>query len=780
MPKNYKNPSFSEEDVKEFSKQLYGIDASASIEPLDSEVDQNFLLKDNKNRKFVFKIANILEKKSFIEAQNQAMQHISERSYLVKCSSVIPTLEGVPIPTITGPAGESHLVRLLDYLPGTFFAHIPVHSSQLLKSLGKFLGLMDKALENFWHPAMHRYFRWDLKNTWDLRRNLDYISNIKQRDIVHHFLQQFKTIVIPILPRLRTSIIHNDANDYNILVDKKGEQVTGIIDFGDMVHTYTICELAIGIAYAIHKKENPLEAAAMVVKGYHEVHPLQEVELEVLFYLICARLCATVLNMAYQQTLEPDNQYLKISVAPALAALEKLILLNPQDAFKEFKAVCKIPPVPKSKTYSSQEILKIRNRHLGSVLSISYQKPLKIIRGFMQYLWDDEGRTYLDTVNNVCHVGHCHPRVVEAAQQQISLLNTNTRYLHDNIVEYAQRLCDTLPHPLSVCIFVCSGSEANELAIRMAKTYTQQPDFIVVDNAYHGNTNAVIEISPYKFDGPGGTGPATHIHKVRMPDLYRGDYKRNDTKAGEKYAQDVLAVIQNLSTKNKKPAAFFHESLLSVGGQIILPDNYLKTTYQYTKEAGGICIADEVQVGFGRVGSFMWGFEAQGVVPDIVTMGKPIGNGHPLAAVITTPEIAASFDNGMEYFNTFGGNPVSCAVGLAVLDVIRDEKLQQNAHTVGSHFKTQLKQLMKKYPIIGDVRGLGLFLGIELVLDRQTLDPAKDEAYFIAERMKEQGILISVDGPLYNVLKIKPPLVFTQENADHYVTTLDKVLASMV
>jgi 4-aminobutyrate aminotransferase-like enzyme len=248
--------------------------------------------------------------------------------------------------------------------------------------------------------------------------------------------------------------------------------------------------------------------------------------------------------------------------------------------------------------------------------------------------------------------------------------------------------------------------------------------------------------------------------------------------AGEKYAEDVHRVLKEMETKGKKPAAFIHESLPSVGGQIIPPDNYLKKAYNYAREAGAVCIADEVQVGFGRVGSHMWAFETQGVVPDIVTMGKPMGNGHPLAAVVTTPEIADSFNNGMEYFNTFGGNPVSCAVGLAVLDVIRDEKLQENAFKVGTHMKTGLKGLIDKHPLIGDVRGRGLFIGIELVGDREILEPAAEQAFHIAERMKEEGILVSVDGPLYNVLKIKPPLVFTEANADLYISTLDEILVN--
>jgi 4-aminobutyrate aminotransferase-like enzyme len=405
----------------------------------------------------------------------------------------------------------------------------------------------------------------------------------------------------------------------------------------------------------------------------------------------------------------------------------------------------------------------------------------------MQYLLDDTGQTYLDSVNNVPHVGHSHPRVVRAAQRQMAILNTNTRYLHDYIAEYALRLTATLPEPLRVCFFVNSGSEANDLALRLARTYTGQTDCIVVDGAYHGHTSSLVELSPYKFDGPGGQGAPQYTHKVIMPDLYRGPYKAGEPDAGPKYAfylQDAVAEIQR---QGRGLAAFFCESLLGCGGQIVLPEGYLEAAYQQVRNAGGICIADEVQVGFGRVGIDFWGFQTQDVVPDIVTLGKPIGNAHPLAVVVTTPGIAEAFHTGMEYFNTFGGNPVSCAVGLAVLDVIEKERLQENALTVGEYLKRGLAKLKEKYRLIGDVRGLGLFIGVELVKNRETLEPAAQQASGIINRMKERGILLSTDGPergillstdgpLFNVIKIKPPLIFTKANADMLVNTLDEVL----
>ena len=425
-----------------------------------------------------------------------------------------------------------------------------------------------------------------------------------------------------------------------------------------------------------------------------------------------------------------------------------------------------------------RDLLEARERYIGPSLSLAYSEPLKIVRGSMQYLYDDAGREYLDAVNNVCHVGHCHPTVVDAAREQLGLLNTNTRYLHDYLVEYAKRLSAKFPDPLSVCYLVCSGSEANDLALRMARVHTGHTDVVVVDGAYHGNTTSLIGISPYKHDGPGGSGTPPHVHKVVMPDLYRGPY-RDPATAGKQYADHVRRAIQDAPVEGHGTAAFFCESLLGCGGQIVLPDNYLTEAFEYVRDAGALCIADEVQVGFGRVGTDFWGFETQHVVPDIVTLGKPIGNGHPMAAVITTPDIASSFNNGMEYFNTFGGNPVSCAVGLAVLDVIETEGLQHNALTVGKHLTKGLERLMATHSLIGDVRGMGLFLGVELVLDRTTLEPATELSRRVIEEMKLRGVLVSTDGPFDNVLKIKPPMVFTEANADRLVDTLDAVLVGI-
>ena len=423
---------------------------------------------------------------------------------------------------------------------------------------------------------------------------------------------------------------------------------------------------------------------------------------------------------------------------------------------------------------SKEQTLTLRKKYLGPSLSLAYEEPLKIVRGNRQYLYDENGREYLDCINNISHVGHCHPAVIQAAHEQNQLLNTNTRYLHDNIIELAEKLTAKLPESLSICYFVNSGSEANELALRMAASVTGNNNTIVLDHAYHGNTSSLISISPYKFNGRGGTGKPDHVEVITVPDMFRGEFNNLQT-AGSQYAQKVHDAVKN----KEGGSIFIAESMLGCGGQVLLPDGFLQESFQYVRVAGGICISDEIQVGLGRAGTHYWGFELQNIIPDIVTIGKPLGNGHPIAAVVTTTEIANTFNNGMEYFNSFGGNPVSSAIGLSVLNVIEQEKLQQNALDVGNYLLSELNLLKEKFELIGDVRGTGLFIGVELVKDLKTQEPATEKAKVIINKMKEIGILLSTDGPHDNVLKIKPPMVFSIENAQLVIDSLEKLFPEL-
>ena len=410
------------------------------------------------------------------------------------------------------------------------------------------------------------------------------------------------------------------------------------------------------------------------------------------------------------------------------------------------------------------DLLEARNRHISKSLSIGHGKPLHIVKGELQYLYADDGTRYLDLVNNVCHVGHCHPKVVAAGQQQMSVLSTNTRYVYDGLTEYISRLATTLPDGLDVGFMVNSGSEANELAVRLARAHTGVNDMLVVDGGYHGNTSMLVQLSPYKFLGPGGEGVAEDwVHVVPVPDEYR--------RKGIDYNQEIRDVISNAGNV----AGFLIEPMLSCAGQIPLPDGFLKTAQKYTNEAGGLLIVDEVQVGFGRVGTHMWAFENQDVVPDIVVLGKSIGNGHPMAAVFTTEKIASSLGE-MEWFSSTGGNPVSCAIGNAVLDVIEEEELLKKAEKLGRYFMAGLDKLQQKYPVIGDVRGRGLFIGVDFVSDSETLQANAEEASRVVIEMRDRGVLLSIDGPLHNVIKIKPPMVLTKQDIDMTLDLLNDVL----
>jgi 4-aminobutyrate aminotransferase-like enzyme/Ser/Thr protein kinase RdoA (MazF antagonist) len=750
-------PTLSVGDAAAIAKTRYGITAVA-VTPLPSERDQNFHVLTEGRESFVLKISHKDESRASVQLQERVLDHLRAHVPELRMPRVVATLADETLITIKGPDQNDHLVRMVTFVPGEVWAGVSMPGPALRMSLGRALALVDAALADFPATGAFGNLKWDLTQAGWIRKYFSYLP-VDKKKLVERLFARYEWQAVPRLAALPSGLLYNDANDHNVLVDEG--RVVSLIDFGDMVSGPRICDLAIGIAYAIMGSESPLAHAAEVAAGYHRALPLTDAELEVLFALICARLCVSVTNSAYQRDVAPENAYLQVSERAAWSLLEAFSQIDPREALDAFRAACGLPV-----WRSDDEIRAARVQHLSPNLSLAYRKPLHIVRGHMQYLYDAEGREYIDAVNNVAHVGHCHPRVVEAGRQQMAVLNTNTRYLHSLVVTYAERLCATLPAPLSVCFFVNSGSEACDLALRLARTHTGTRTTVVIDGAYHGNSFELVRISPYKYDGPGGSGQPEYVRKVATPDIYRGW----DGNAGVREAIDDLA-----RSGHSKPS-FIAESLLGSCGQFVLPDGFLAEAYARTREAGGVCIADEVQVGFGRVGSHFWGFETQHVVPDIVVMGKPIGNGHPMGAVVTTPEIAASFNNGMEYFSTFGGNPVSCAIGLAVLDVIRDEGLQAHADRAGERLRTGFRDLASRHPLIGDVRGLGLFVGVEFVRDRETLVPAPDETAYVCNRLRELGVLVSVDGPRHNVLKIKPPLVFSDDNTTTFVQALDHVL----
>ena len=457
-------------------------------------------------------------------------------------------------------------------------------------------------------------------------------------------------------------------------------------------------------------------------------------------------------------------------VFPEEIAVWKSICPNPQVIIPDLMGV-ELP----HHHHDSGRLLQKRRELLGRGLSISYQNHLHMVRGSGAYLYDITGRRYLDTVNNVAHVGHEHPEVVAAAQRQTAVLNTNTRYLHESVVEYAEQLLATFPKELCVVHLVNSGSEANELALRMVETITGSREMLALQTGYHGNTGRTIDVSSYKFDGKAGRGAPPFTSVVPMPDVFRGLHQNADT-AAEDYAAYIDQAIALIQGRGQSIGGFIAEPIMSCGGQIVLPQGYLRRAYAKIRSAGGLCIADEVQIGFGRTGTQFWGFEWHGVIPDIVTLGKPIGNGHPMGAVVCTRAVADAFANGMEFFSTFGGNPVSAEIGKAVLRVVQEESLQENANKVGHYLRNGLSDLQDKHAIIGDVRGQGLFLGFELVNNPSEKKVLPQAASYLSNRMRYYGILTSTDGPDENVIKIKPPICFSNRQADSFLNRLDQIL----
>lgn len=661
---------------------------------------------------------------------------------------------------------DDRIYRLISFVEGTFLAEAP-HTPALFESFGRFMAQLDQPLLSFRNSALEaRKLEWDLQHIQKVRPLVSHIKQPEQRKIVQHFFLQWDTQVQPVLSQLRNSIIHNDGNDWNILVSQ--DQVVGIIDFGDAVYTALINELAIAISYAVFGKEDPLHWASYIVSGYHQTLPLEAQELDILYYLIAGRLITSVCKSAHEKKLKPDSEYITISEKAAWELLEKWIRINPIKARDSFynAAGFVLPERP-----NPEEILEKRYQVISPILSVSYRQPIYMQGAAFQYMYDAQGNTFLDAYNNIPHVGHQHPQVVEAGQKQMATLNTNTRYLYDQLEAYAAKLLAKFPDPLNKVYFVNSGSAASDLAVRLAQNYTGHQAMMVMEHGYHGNTRLGIDISHYKYTSKGGKGQPAHIIEAPIPDTYRGELKGAD--AGQHYAAEA---IQKLHAADQPVAGFIAEPIIGCGGQVPLAPGYLQAMYPAIRGQGGLCISDEVQTGFGRMGTHFWGFEMHGVIPDIVILGKPMGNGHPMGAVVTTDAIAEAFDNGMEFFSSFGGNPVSCAIGAAVLDVIEEEKLQQNSLEVGNYFMQSLRALQSEFASIGDVRGSGLFIGMELIKEEQ-LTPDTALASHIKNELRKRHILVSTDGPYDSVIKSKPPLCFTRANVDQMVAEMREILS---
>ncbi len=725
----------------------------------------NYLLQLG-DTKYVLKIyPNTHESMSLVQAENEALLFMADKG-VTSIQKPVPFGVGDYLPVVELD-GSQYIFRLLTFLEGKFMLEVP-QTPELYRSLGRVLAEMDRQLlqfDNYVYKS--RKYKWDICNFELNRPYLQHIPDGKDRSLVKHFFLQYQQQVVPVIPQLRTSILYHDANEWNLLAND-GE-VTGVIDFGDMTHTLLINELAIAIAYGCYSKEDPLKWAPYIIEAYHKVLPLEELELKVLYYLVAGRLCITIANAAMARVEDPDNDYAFVSEEYAWSMLRKWIAINPLAAENCFRRAAHMPALEKAPV---ADMIKNRQEHLSPILSVSYKEPIHMIGAAKQYMYDARGNTFLDAYNNIPLVGHCHPKVVEAGQRQMARLNTNTRYLYGILDRYAESLLAKFPNQLNKIFFVNSGSAATDLALRMAQFHTQQKNIMVMEHGYHGNTMAAIDVSYYKFSHPRGIGKGDHIHIAPLPDTYRGKYTNDDGTAGKQYAQEAIKLIEQSS---QPIGTFITETILGCAGQVPLAKDYLKHLFPAIRKQGGVCIVDEVQTGFGRIGSHYWSYELQDVVPDIVILGKPMGNGHPIGAVVCTEEIAASFERGPEFFSSFGGNPVSCAIGLAVLQTVEEEGLQQHSQEVGEYYNTLFQQLQSEHGCIGDVRGTGLFLGADIV-NPGTKDPDTALASQIKNGLRDKHILISTDGPADNVIKTKPPLCFMKEDALRVVEEMDAIL----
>ncbi|WP_108805235.1 aminotransferase class III-fold pyridoxal phosphate-dependent enzyme [Aquimarina sp. Aq107] len=734
------------------------------VKRLNGYDNVNYIVKTN-TEKYIFKTYSFdKELFSVLKAENELLLHLQQKETNTFPKPIAFT-DGSLI-KLVDIDGSKMICRMLSFLDGSFLGDINPNK-ELMYSLGGFLAEMNLKFQEFDSYVLQaRQWEWDIQYVYLNKKYLDDISDPRDKNIVDYFFQQYEENVVQILPELRKQIIHNDANEWNILI--KNNHVSGIIDFGDLAHSQLINEIAIAITYSCYDKETPLDWASSLLKGYHKILPLEEKEIKVLYYLIAARLCTSVCNSAHSRKVNPDNVYATVSEKYAWQMLYKWMRINPIKAENVFRRAIGFLPIENPLT--TEEQIKRRHTNISPIVSLSYEEPISMSRSAFQYMYDTDGNTFLDAYNNIPHVGHSHPRVVKAGQKQMARLNTNTRYLYDLLPTYAEKLLSKFPDSLSKVFFVNSGSAASDLAMRMVYAHTGYKKTMVMEHGYHGNTQISIDISDYKFNNPKGQGQKGNILKTPIPDTYRGKYTERN--AGELYAEDAVKQIENSSTPI---GAFITEPVVGCGGQVPLAAGYLKKVYPAIRKQGGVCVSDEVQTGFGRLGDYFWGFESQDVVPDMVIVGKPIANGHPMGAVITTEEIAQSFGQGVEFFSSFGGNPVSCAIGLSVLDVIEEEKLQHNAKQVGDYYKSLLCDLQNKYDCIGDVRGSGLFLGIEII-KAENNETNKTLAHHIKNELRNKFILISTDGPDDSVLKTKPPLCFTKENAKEVVDTIDEIL----
>jgi Ser/Thr protein kinase RdoA (MazF antagonist) len=614
-------PAFPDGEVREIADRLFGLEGE--FKPLVSERDQNFRVQTANGGRYVFKIANADEDPDVVDLQAQALRHVERVDPHMPVPRVVRTRAGEARAWVEGSNGTRHIVRALTYLPGTNLGMVPL-APALLRNLGGAIARLDRALRGFHHPAARHELLWDLQKIPQLRPHTSHIADAERRVLVESVLDEFAKEVLPRLARLRAQVIHHDANGDNVVVDPAApEKITGIIDFGDMIHSPLAADLAV-TAGDLLTADDLIETMCELVAGYDAVLPLEEEEIDVLYDLTLARCALTAVIIGWRNSAPGGSGYLESYGPRAHAKIEALLSLGRARVRARLRDACRFPPhCPKPgepDIRDDVDELVARRRHfLGATLELSYTRPVHVVRGEGPWLFGADGSRYLDAYNNVPQVGHAHPHVARAIARQAAALNTNTRYLYRIILDYAERLTATMPEGLNACLFVNSGSEANDAAFRMAKLMTGNEGALVMDNAYHGITETIAALSPY---GLGQQPLQAHVKALIAPDPYRGPYKSGEPDLAARYASDADRAIADLAEAGNKPAAFMIDSGFTSNGIPDVPEGYLARVAGKVRAAGGLLIADEVQFGFARSGTHFWGFQAHGVVPDFVTLGR--------------------------------------------------------------------------------------------------------------------------------------------------------------
>ena len=949
-------PQISADQAAQLLEQHYGL--TGALQSLGSQQDLNYRVDCERGR-FVLKICRGDYATIELQAQHAALNELQAH---VRVPKVNRALTGEDVLSVTVGGQTAHL-RLLDYIDGQPLTHLPHLGRDVIAGFGELCGQVSRALEHFEHPGLDRTLQWDPRHAHALITHLlANLNNLPHRDAIERAANHAHTRLQPLADHLPWQAVHLDITDDNVVWQRDAQrrwQVQGVIDFGDLVHTWRIADLSVTCAALLHHADGDPFAILPAVQACHAVTPLLREELQALWPLIVARAAVLVLSSEQQQRLDPDNTYLlknaeheweifHVATSVPFALMEAAILscvaqalppmagqdfapLLPGLVGREFALIdlgvlsphfeagnWELPGIDRrlldeaatvhglaasrygqyrlSRTRADSAVepqtfplhvelhlphgtvleapfggtlregddgllclhdaqlslriggartalkpgsVVVKGQLLGEVhapLTVQlcraelepplfctpsrapawqalcpspaallglacdaepeldaeallarrdasfarsqkhyYVDPPRIERGWRNHLIDMQGRSYLDMLNNVAVLGHGHPRMAAVAARQWSLLNTNSRFHYAAIAEFSERLLALAPEGMDRVFLVNSGTEANDLAIRLAWAYSGGRDMLSVLEAYHGWSVAADAVSTSIADNPQALSSRPDwVHPVTAPNTYRGEFRGQDS--APDYVRSVDHNLAKIAASNRQLAGFICEPVYGNAGGISLPPGYLQQVYARVRAQGGVCIADEVQVGYGRMGHFFWGFEEQGVVPDIITMAKGMGNGQPLGAVITRREIAEALEAEGYFFSSSGGSPVSCQIGMAVLDVMQEEKLWENAQVVGGHFKARLEQLIDRHPLVGAVHGSGFYLGLELVRDRHTLEPATEETALLCDRLRELGIFMQPTGDYLNILKIKPPMVTSKRSVDFFVDMLSKVL----